>query len=330
MENCLVTVLKGVMENNNSPFLDSIVVHIDGLSSTTLTFGKSSGDIRSNSDTSVATILNGSKTFDGGGTSAFLKDSPVISVSDGDSFDIKISEADNITRINRGNFNSLYTTLSRMVTLLPLKNIEMLHVYSIGDLIPMLANSITSFGTHNGDINLNTLFNENDLSNIETFTLAGVTAKGSVSIKDIANAFQRNGENKCTIWNQVINFNYNGHTKETITGDIMDVPDNVYYINVPSKVVLSCGTGKRNTSSCKILCTGTSGIRLNTSTEVDNYLINSSGCSMESGVSISYKNIILKTEDGSTYTPSSEAQTAITLLYSKGVASIKVNGTEMR
>lgn len=126
-------------------------------------------------------------------------------------------------------------------------------------------------------------------------------------------------------WGQCMN-------QSSIEGDLADVPDNVFYINLPSKGV-TWTKGKRNSGSILAINidTGTSQ-HFVSHEDVDNMFVDQSTCTLDTNPSNdTHGGSILKIKVAcpNNYTPSSEAQAAIRTLYGKGLTSIIVNGKEM-
>lgn len=125
-------------------------------------------------------------------------------------------------------------------------------------------------------------------------------------------------------WGQVIN-------QSSIEGDLTDVPSNVFYINLPNKDV-TWTKGKRNAGSILGINVNGKYQRFASHEDVDNMFVDQSTCTLDTnpsndthGGAISK----IKINCPNDYTPSSEAQTAIRILYGKGLTSITVNGKEM-
>lgn len=125
-------------------------------------------------------------------------------------------------------------------------------------------------------------------------------------------------------WGQVIN-------QSSIEGDLADVPANVFYVNLPAKSV-TWTKGKRTTGSILAINVDEMSQRFASHEDVDNMFIDQSTCTLDTnpsndthGGAISK----IKINCPNDYTPSSEAQTAIRILYGKGLTSITVNGKEM-
>lgn len=125
-------------------------------------------------------------------------------------------------------------------------------------------------------------------------------------------------------WAQVIN-------QSSIEGDLADVPANVFYVNLPAKSV-TWTKGKRTTGSILAINVDKMSQRFASHEDVDNMFIDQSTCTLDTnpsndthGGAISK----IKINCPNDYTPSSEAQTAIRILYGKGLTSITVNGKEM-
>lgn len=186
-------------------------------------------------------------------------------------------------------------------------------------------------------------YNENIddvLKNAKKLTILNITGEVEFSISSISTVLNElrllNASNvKGTIaevakilnkkdWGQVIN-------QSSIEGDLADVPANVFYVNLPSKSV-TWTKGKRTTGSILSINVDKMSQRFASYEDVDNMFIDQSTCTLDTNPSND-------THDGATskikincpndYTPSSEAQAAIRILYGKGLTSITVNGKEM-
>lgn len=124
-------------------------------------------------------------------------------------------------------------------------------------------------------------------------------------------------------WAQVIN-------NTNIDGDLADIPSSVCYINVPSNPIIWTKGKRTNASLLAINTNVQKGFA--TVADVDNMFIDQATCTYNGntlpdnhGGSVS----VIKVKCVQSYTPSSEAQTAIRQIYAKGITEIYVNNISM-
>lgn len=119
--------------------------------------------------------------------------------------------------------------------------------------------------------------------------------------------------------------------QSSIEGDLADVPDNVFYINLPCKSV-TWTKGKRNSGSILAINVDVNEQIFASHEDVDNMFIDQSTCTLDTNPNHNTHGGAIKKikiQCPNDYTPSSEAQAAIRTLYGKGLTSITVNGKEM-
>lgn len=124
-------------------------------------------------------------------------------------------------------------------------------------------------------------------------------------------------------WAQVIN-------NTNISGDLADIPSSVCYMNAPSNPIIWTKGKRTNASLLAINMVDQKGFA--TTADVDNMFIDQATCTYNGntlpdnhGGSVH----VLKVKCVQSYTPSSEAQTAIRQVYAKGITEIKVNNISM-
>lgn len=124
-------------------------------------------------------------------------------------------------------------------------------------------------------------------------------------------------------WAQVIN-------NTIISGDLADIPSSVCYINAPNNPLIWTKGKRANASLLAINMNLQNGFA--TVADVDNMFIDQSTCTYNGntlpdnhGGSVHAINV----KCVQSYTPSSEAQTAIRKVYAKGITEIKVNNISM-
>lgn len=124
-------------------------------------------------------------------------------------------------------------------------------------------------------------------------------------------------------WAQVIN-------NTNISGDLADIPSSVCYMNAPSNPIIWTKGKRTNASLLAINMVEQKGFA--TTADVDNMFIDQATCTYNGntlpdnhGGSVH----VLKVKCVQSYTPSSEAQTAIRQVYAKGITEIKVNNISM-
>lgn len=124
-------------------------------------------------------------------------------------------------------------------------------------------------------------------------------------------------------WAQVIN-------NTNITGDLADIPSSVCYINVPSNPIIWTKGKRTNASLLAINTDVQKGFA--TVADVDNMFIDQATCTYN-GNTLSDNHgggvSVIKVKCVQSYTPSSEAQTAIRQIYAKGITEIYVNNISM-
>lgn len=167
-------------------------------------------------------------------------------------------------------------------------------------------------------VNSDVEFSISSISTVLTELSLFNTGKAKGTISEVAKIYHIKD------WGQVIN-------QSSIEGDLADVPDNVFYINLPNKGV-TWTKGKRNSGSILAINVDDNRQRFASHEDVDNMFIDQSTCTLDTNTGNNTHGGAtskIKVNCPNDYTPSSEAQTAIRTLYGKGLTNIIVNNKEM-
>lgn len=322
---CSVTKFKAVVSGPNLPKFNCLRFDITPTVNGSFHINQSDYSLlRSSNSYAKLEIVGENAVFSNGTKKATMSEAPTVTFTTGGTFTLFVEDYSSITKLfvpNTARSYKVKTDLNQ----LKYSSLTHLNLYvdsSTSDLLDIdldfqnIPDSVKDlqirYGGVTGSIagkNLKNLTNFLVPISIEPFTVAELSA-----LLD-----DGTGNSVIDDWGQIIN-NYN----IPIRGDVMDISKNVKYVNLPYNSPLSCTLGKRNTSDCAILSSGSNNSRLLTSTDIDNFFINNAGCTLMG----SHTDIKLKNAAGA-YTPSADAQTAIATLKQNGITVIKVNDVDL-
>lgn len=327
MNNCLVTKYLVEAQNDNLPYFGKIELKLINPtdSSVSLHFNQSDNSLLKWSDgaTGLLKVINGTALFGNGTSVANIEDSPAITLPANSESSVLCDNAYNIVSVDVRYYGSKESDLSiikyNSIGSFIMQNTSDFDVEYLPDTITYI--NVTNSASHYlygsiKDVRLPNIADDNSSVLVLTTHIEPFTLTDAINMLD-----KGNGLSSISNWADLIRYTDNNF----LGGDVADIPKNVYYINFGPSTPLTCTLGRRNTSDCYILAVGGSnGSYLVSPTDVDNYLINNAACTLKSG-----GNTTIKLYCNESYTPSSNAQTAITTLKSKGITSIKVNNVEL-
>lgn len=325
--NCLVTKLKSVVNNDNLKVLGALdlkVKYNSTLNFDIFTFGTKSSTVKILGDTDVVFTATGSKqatwapgftTKMSGGTTGEIVHLRIenkynlnnISLSTEETNHIEIVDIDLEDLIACTNFNSL-----------SIQHASPVSVGSIDEIV--LAHDMATLVLQKGSIAIDSLLpSKNRLSVLQ---LGSSQSTGDISkLREFTLLTSQD-------WQTTISSTY-------MYGDVSTIPNHVRSLVLPgwrnnpnlasySGFTWTAGTRTGSGINILVLNSYSHNSDFATSTDVDNYFIDNAGCDFGGG---SYNSINIFVNG--TYTPSAAATTAIATIKSKGITSVKVNNISL-
>ena len=325
--NCLVTKLKSVVNNDNLKVLGALdlkVKYNSTLNFDIFNFGINSSKVTILGDTNAVFTVSGSKQVNwtyglttkmSGGT-----EGEIIHLRIENKYNLAYiflgSEATNHIEIVDIDIEDLITCSSLSQLIIQIGS--PISVSSIDEIV--LPRKMAAFILQKGSVNIDSLLNSKN--NLSTLQLGSSFSTGDISkLREFTLLTSQD-------WQNTVASTY-------MYGDISTIPNHVRSLILPgwrnnpnlasySGFTWTAGTRTGSGVNILVLNSYSHNSDFATSTDVDNYFIDNADCDFGGGNSKSI-NIFVN----NTYTPSAAATTAIATIKSKGITSVKVNNISL-